>query len=106
MNAAHANDAHTIGRVLEHPNEPHYYRKLFRIGNLTAINSVVLPLILHRISIHQRRTLLSIENNRGISALKLAALPTNLVRAIIPESMGELRLLLPVQWIRRGSRKR
>ena len=99
MYAVHANDAHTISLVLEHSNEPHYYQELFRIGNPTAINSVILPLIvhqrfsliakiLHRLTVQSRRILLSIENYRGISALELAVLPTDLVRANIPKLVG------------------
>ena len=97
--AAHANDANTINLILEHSNTPYYYHKLFRIGHPTTINSVIVPLIvhqrfsliakiLHRITIQQRRNLLSIENNRGISALKLSTLPPYLIQNNMPRLMG------------------
>ena len=99
MYAAHANDANTINLILEHSNKPDYYHDLFRIGHPTTINSVILPLIahqrfsliaeiLHRITIQQRRNLLSIENNRGISALKLSTLPPHLIRNNMPRLVG------------------
>ena len=99
MYAAHANDVNTIKLILDHSTDPKYYEELFRIDNPTKVNSIIIPLviyqqfyliadILHRISIHQRRSLLSIENNKGISALKLATLPTALVRANVPKLVG------------------
>ena len=98
MYAAHANDDNTINLILEHSNKPDYH-ELFRIGHPTTINSVILPLIvhrrfsliakiLHRLTVQSRRNLLSIENSRGISALKLSALSTDLVRKSMPILVG------------------
>ena len=99
MYAAHANDVDTINLILDHSKESEYYQQLFLICHPTAINSIILPLIvhqrfsliadvLHRITVNQRRSLLSIENNKGISALKLATLPTALIRDNIPKLVG------------------
>ena len=48
MYAAHANDVDTINLILDHSKESEYYQQLFLICHPTAINSIILPLIVHQ----------------------------------------------------------